>query len=571
MTSKFESFKAFCSKNSELLCILILGFFSYLFLFFNLGAYPLIDVDETRYVQIAREMFNSGNCVTPFLNYVPFLEKPPLYFWLSSISFSIFGEFSNFAARFANSFLALFIVFFTYFFGRKTLGRAFGLISALILLTNVWFLIFSHIAILDLGFMALTAASIYCALLANFCKVERNKKICWYFFYLFMGFSVLSKGLIGIIIPFGTVFLIYLLTKNIKEMFKPINFLVGLVIFALVTTPWHYLVWAQNGQLWVDDYIIKHHLARFMNSGLGLGRKQPFLFYVPIVILGFIPWIASLLAVYTKLIKNDIKAIKTTGLKSVFATDDTTRKVLLSASIWALFTFLFFSISSSKLPTYILTIFPPMALACGYYWWAYIMSDKSSRGIKITSVVTSSIFAIIGLGVIVVANFTNVPELKPYIDGLGEPIVHLGWIFLTIGILSIVFALRNRRVLLFGSYILIMFSLIAAVTSTILPFVTKFGQSELENYAKIAKENTNSTLTTFDFPSKYSVLTVYEKKINFINDEDFDALQVVMNNDGKEKKASYVIVKNKQFQNYKNIFDNFEIIEKGKKYTLLKR
>ncbi len=570
MERKIRSLKEFCTKYAEILCVLILALFCCLFLFLQLGSYSLIDVDETRYVQIAREMFNSGNCVTPFLNFIPFLEKPPLYFWLSAITFEVFGEYSIFAARFANALMGTFAVFFTYFFARKALGKSFGLISALILLTSAWFLIFSHIAILDLGFMTTSAAAIYCVLLVNFCKTERNKKVCWWFCWFFMGTAVLAKGLIGVIIPFGTIFLITLFTRTLKDLFKPINLLPGIIIFLMVTIPWHYMVWAQNGQSWIDMYIIKHHFARFMDSGLGLGRKQPFLFYVPIIMIGLVPWSASFCAFLIRVLKNtvkDIKAAKT--LMVIFTTDTPAQKVLVYSAIWALFGFLFFSVSSTKLPTYILTIFPALALLCGYYWWSYVIGDKFSRGIKISSYITSGLFLIAGLTALVVA-FVPIETIAEYTTLAHNSILAGGILFTVISILSIIFALKNRRVLLFSSFIILMFGVITIAKLSIFPIMVQFGQSELESFAAIAKKDTQSTLTTFDFPAKYGLLNVYEKKVNYIYDDDFDALKSVTS---ATLGHNYIIVKNKNYEpNYKNKFQkNFETLKVGKKYTLLRK
>ena len=566
MGPKIEQVKEFFVKYAEIFNVLALGMFCYIFLFAGLGSYPLIDTDETRYVQIAREMFNSGNCITPFLNFVPFLEKPPLYFWLSAISFEIFGPHSIFAARFANAAMGMFIVFFTYFFGRKTFGKTYGIVSALILLTSVWFLLLSHIAILDLGFMATSAASIYCALLSNFCKVERNKKVCWWFFWIFMGVAVLSKGLIGVAIPFGAVFLIAFFTKTLKEFFKPLHILPGILAFVMVVIPWHYMVWTQNGQAWVDMYIIKHHFARFINSGLGLGRKQPFLFYVPVLLIGFLPWVGSLCSFLVRLIKNIIKDLKATKTPMViFTTDTPAQKILVYSGIWAIFGFLFFSISSTKLPTYILTIFPALALFCGFYWSSYIASDKYSRGIKISSCIISGMFLLAGI-IAIALSFINVQVLEVYLTGMDKTLVCGGVFFVVISLLSIFFALKNKRTLLFASFVTLMFGVLALAQLKVFPMMTNYGQSELESFASIAEDDAKSTLATFDFPEKYSVLNVYEKEVKYIHRGNFKALKRTTNaNVGH----TYVIVKNEIYK--KDSFKGFETVKAGKKYTLLRK
>ena len=226
-------------------------------------------------------MFESGNYITPFLNFEPFLEKPPLFFWANCISFGIFNNYSILTARFANAIFALFSIFFTYFATRKILNKDYALISSLILLSSCWFLIFAHIAILDMAFMATTTASVFSGILTFFVK-EKNQKFALWAFWAFMGFAVLAKGLIGAIIPFGITFLIFIIEKKLKTFFAPKNFFTGLLIFLLIALPWHILAYIENGQVWLEEYFLKHHFARFANSGMGLNRKQPFLFYVSI-------------------------------------------------------------------------------------------------------------------------------------------------------------------------------------------------------------------------------------------------------------------------------------------------
>ena len=109
---------SFFDRNIKTVGILSLIGFCLYFLFFNLGYYRLIDIDETRYVGISYAMFHNGDWITPMLNGVPFLEKPPLYFWLNVISFKIFG-FSEFSARFMTALLALSSVWVNFFFSRK--------------------------------------------------------------------------------------------------------------------------------------------------------------------------------------------------------------------------------------------------------------------------------------------------------------------------------------------------------------------------------------------------------------------------------------------------------------------
>ena len=114
--------KNFIENHPELSSLVLLSGLCFIFLFWGLNFYPLLDVDETRYAIMARDLANSNDWNVLLLNSIPFLEKPPLYFWLVAISIKMFGTFSPFVVRFPIAILSAFLVFFTYFFGRKILS-----------------------------------------------------------------------------------------------------------------------------------------------------------------------------------------------------------------------------------------------------------------------------------------------------------------------------------------------------------------------------------------------------------------------------------------------------------------
>ena len=134
-------------ENKNWFPIAILCVFCLVMFFAFLGAYPLIDVDETRYVRIAQEMLISNNFLTPTINGEVFLEKPPLFFWLEDISFLIFGV-NEWASRLPMAVIASFGVFMTYFTGKRFISPQFGLISALILGSNVIYIVLLILSII---------------------------------------------------------------------------------------------------------------------------------------------------------------------------------------------------------------------------------------------------------------------------------------------------------------------------------------------------------------------------------------------------------------------------------------
>ena len=327
-----QKVKEFVFKHQELFTILGLSVLFYFIFFHNIWAYALMDVDESRYVSMAKDMFNTKDFLTLYLNKEFFFEKPPLYFWGECLSFAVFGKINEFTARFPVALYGALCGFLTYFVGKKIISRTYGVISALILATSLEFLILSKFAILDIVVSTCVWFSLCFGLLTFFCK-EENKKYFWWLFYVFSGLAVMAKGIPGFVVPFGSMFFIAIVSKRFKEIFRPQYFIVGFILFFLITLPWHIVMLKMHDPLFFNEYIMKHHISRFLGSG-DLGRQQPFYFYLLTILWGFFPWVVSTLVVLIrKIIKKDFEFKDLTVI----------RRFLLYNAIIALFTLLFFS------------------------------------------------------------------------------------------------------------------------------------------------------------------------------------------------------------------------------------
>src|SRR5574344_960340 len=559
-----EKIMAFLNKHLEMLCVLALFGICYLLFFYNMGAYPLIDVDETRYVQMAKEMVFNHDFLTLKLNGEYFFEKPPLYFWIVASSFKFFHNFAEETARFPMAIIATLTVFFSYFVGKKLLNFKFGLISALILASSFEFLLLSRIAILDLLLSSCIIISLYCGFLTFFVK-EKYQKYFWYLFYFFSGLGVLAKGIPALVIPFGVMFFSCLMIGKLKEFFKPKHIFVGALIFFLVSLPWHIAMLKQYGNMFFAEYIIKHHLNRFVNSE-GLGRKQPFLFYIPVFIAGFIPWIASFCSCFTNRFKKFIVEIKIAfaqkkvpDIKSLYEQKSTKGKfvILNSLAFWVIL--LFFSVSSTKLPTYILPMFMPAAFLCGVYWYDFIFENKNNNGITISTLIFNSLLVMIGIAAIF-APFFVPADLKSDIF-LMQPFVVFD--FVVFQLLGLFFLQANMKKALFATYVAFMIAVVSFATTFLFNFITTFGEDDLIKFATISK-NQNAKLATYDFGRRYSILFYHDSPVDFITDPNERWLKSFLD----LKFPKYVVVKNKNIDSIpKNI--KFRFVEKGKKYSLI--
>lgn len=540
------------------LCLFV---FCYIFLFHQLGLNPLIDVDETRYADMAREILQKSDWITMHLNFNIFYEKPPLYFWMLASSYMLFGKISEFTARFPIALTASFAVFYTYYFGKKTISRVFGLISALILLSCIQFLVLARVAIIDMILSTFIMSSIYSGFLTYFCK-ESNQKYYWWAAYFFSALAVLAKGLPGLILPFAVMGFVATITGNLKKMFKPENILPGFVIFFTISLPWHLAIFHKNGMAFVNDYIIKQHFSRFIDSK-GIGRQAPLYFFLPVFAVGFFPWICSFLASTINgikhLTKDNILSLYT-KLKDIFAVNEEkrTEKLLVLMICYFALVMLFFSASSTKLATYILPLYPAAALLTGYYWYQFIENGKNNSGIKISTGIFSVILLLAGVAAIFIVPVLNnkgivflSAPLKTYTIALA----------LITAIANFIFIRFNKKVLLFTSQLLFMVGILLISINYVIPMIYNGGENELVSYAKFAKQY-NKKLITFDFGVRPSTLFYYEKQVDFIKTCDYQRLKrdLTVN--------SVIIIKTENLEDTaKNI--KFKIVNKGKKYSLL--
>lgn len=540
--------KNYILSHIDLFTVLGLGVFFYFIYFHNLWAYALMDVDESRYVSMAKDMFNTKDYLTLYLNNEHFFEKPPLFFWGECLSFALFGKINEFTARIPVALAGTLCAYITYFTGKKVISRTYGVVSALMLSTSLEFLILAKFAILDIGVAVCVWFSLCFGMLTNFCE-EKNKKYFWWLFYIFSGLAVMAKGIPGFIVPFGSMFFISIASKKFKEIFKPQYFLVGFLLFFLITVPWHVIMLKMHNSLFFDEYVIKHHIARFFGEDT-LGRKQPFYFYFLTILWGFFPWIVSTLAVLgRKLYKRDY---------NLDLTD--TRKFLLYNGIIALFILLFFSASDTKLITYILPIYPALACLGGYVWTNYIEHGEYSRFINKTVYVVGVLLLLASLAAVLTPYYLPEQLIKDIEACKTLCIVSP----LLCGLASIIFAKKGKYTAVFFTYVVFIAWFSAIGTEKFFEVDYKFGQDDLIKFAEYAEEH-NKTLTTYQFSHKYSLIYYGGKPVEYGLTYDIKDLKRELN-----EKDKLVIIP------YKRIDDevqklNYRVIYKGRKYILIEK
>ena len=332
-------------KTKSFIWILLILFL--LVWFYTLDARTLVPSDEGRYAEMAREMAATGDWITPRLNAIKYFEKPPLQTWMNALTFKLFGL-GEWQARLWSGLCGLLGIGLVAYTGRRVFNPWVGTTAALVLASSFWWAGLSHVNVLDMGLSGMMALSLCGVILAQRDgAAERERRnwmlVCW----AGMALAFLSKGPVGIVLP-GAVLVLYTLVTREWAIWKRLHLVSGLILFAAITAPWFVLVWLKNPEH-PHFFFIHENWERFFSKVHH--REGPLYYFVPILMIGILPWLGVL-------------------AQSIWASrHDTARsfrpKTMLL--IWAAFIFFFFSVSSSKLPHYILPIFPALALLIASY------------------------------------------------------------------------------------------------------------------------------------------------------------------------------------------------------------
>jgi 4-amino-4-deoxy-L-arabinose transferase-like glycosyltransferase len=315
-----------------------------LFYFSELGTMPLLEPDEGRYAEIPREMLAAGDFVTPHLNGVVYLEKPPLFYWGNALSLRLLGE-NEFAARAFTTLVSVAGILLTYWMGSALSGWRTGLFSAIVLSTSAYCYAIGRLNTLDMTLAVSLVLAIFPAYLYHSGKRESR----WYLHlsYAAAGLAFLTKGLVGVAFPLAVLLCWLVFSRRHQEYLRAFSF-PGILLFLAIVLPWLAFVQRRNPDfLWF--FFVHEQFLRFTTRIHH--HVEPFWFFLPVVLGGFFPWIAFL--------RRIALAVRASAEKFLPGED------LVFLLSWVLFIFLFFSVSQSKLPTYAAPIFPPLAVLFG--------------------------------------------------------------------------------------------------------------------------------------------------------------------------------------------------------------
>ena len=327
--------------------MLLAGFCGFLF-FFGLSYLGLVGADEPRYAQVAREMHDRRDWITPTLGGKPWLEKPALYYWQTTLAYSIFGV-SDWAARLASAVDATVMIVAVYLFLRR-FRSGFQLDGALMTATASGVIGFARAASMDMPL----AAMFTIALLAWYAWYESASKYFLMLFYVFIGLAMLAKGPVA---PFlaAVIVLLFAAAKGDYLLVRRTCWIPGIALFSMVALPWYVAVQLKNPEFF-RVFMLQHNLGRFGKDLFH--HTEPFWYYLPVVLIGLMPWTMFVISALAERIR-----VWWTEKRAMLRSDALPAFLV----IWLVVPAVFFSFSASKLPGYVLPALPAGTLLLAEY------------------------------------------------------------------------------------------------------------------------------------------------------------------------------------------------------------
>ncbi len=389
---------------------------------------PLLGPDEPRYAQVAREMWQAGDWITPTLGGYNWFEKPALLYWLEIASFNLFGV-SEFAARIGPALFGLGTVAALWILGKNlatestedTETKSTTLVSsvansfpnwlALIAASTLGIIVFSRGASFDITVtFPLTAA------LVSFYIHDRSRKTTPLIsFYFFIGIALLAKGLIGIVFPYAIVTLYFLLSRRLPNRQFIVSLLWGTLIALAVAAVWYVPMYLRHGWEFVDEFFLQHHFQRFTSNKYK--HPQPFYFFFWVLPLMTLPWLPFFIAALWKSVfqksATENTEVSEKEITGAVRTSFPSSPLLLFSLSWLLVPLVFFSLSGSKLPGYILPAVPPAIIITALFINQHLA--KARWRISVTAIATATLLTTIVLSITVVPRFADYDSVKSLI------------------------------------------------------------------------------------------------------------------------------------------------------------
>lgn len=507
--------------------------------FAGLGDMGLTDRDEGRNAEAGREMFASGDLVTPTFNGELRVAKPVFVYWLMTLSYHALGV-SEFAARTPSAVFGVALILMQFLFLSRLRGPAVGFSGALMLLLNIEMLALGRMAITDSVLIFFTTLSLY-GFWLGLHESGAGRHWIWGF-YIGMAAATLTKGPVGFLVPLLTAAL-YLTATRRWAIFWQRGFpLAGTAVLLLLAAPWYAAMVTIHGDAYSSQARV-HTVGRFLAPMEGHGAG--IWFYIPVLLLGFFPWSlllpAAFARTYTSWKTRHQPTGETVGTQGSHDTERSGDELEWFAALWLIGTFIFFTLSSTRLPHYIGPLFPAASLLAALYW-SRALKDPNTKGIR------GSIHAITGVGYLVAIGFACLPtiyakfagklvkEFPLAVDfhlGIG-PYVGAGVVLLSMALISYFGLNEERRGTAFGIAGGAVATVFLLAVFTVIPGINRYAIAPPQELAYTAGVNLDPSDQFIAFGTTRPSIAFYsQRKVIFIPSNERDRLKAALAQPGR--------------------------------------
>lgn len=519
--------------------LLLLLLLSGLLFFIGLGSMGLTDRDEGRNAEAGREMFASGDLVTPTFNGELRVAKPVFVYWLMTMSYHLFGV-NEFAARAPSALFGVALILMHYLFLTRLRGPTVGLYGALMLLLNIEILALGHMAITDSVLIFFTTFSLYSFWL-GFHESGAERHWIWGF-YAGMALATLTKGPVGFAVPLIT-FLLYLAATRQWCAYWQKGFpIAGTLLFFILAGPWYAAMFLIHGDAYSSEAKV-HTVGRFLApmEGHGVG----WWFYFPVLLLGFYPWSsflpAGLYRTYTSWRESRAMRNPTHERPALESSAGTGDELDWFVGLWIVGVFIFFSLSSTRLPHYIGPLFPACAILAASYW-TQGLKDPSTKWLR------GSIHLLMGIGFLLALGFASGPTLFAKFSGkmvkefplatqfdLGiGPYVGAMIVMVAMGLIGYVGFNEDRRGVVFGVAGGALASVFLVGLLVVVPGLNRYAIAPPQELAYAAGLNLEPTDQLIAFGSTRPSIAFYARRtVSFIPAGETDRLRTALSKSGR--------------------------------------
>ncbi len=482
----------------------------------DLGGLGLTDRDEGSNAEAAREMLETGDWISPTLNYEPRYAKPAFVYWLISGSYTLWGI-NEFSARFPSALSGLCVMLLQYAFVYRWCGAPVAWLASVMLLLNMEFLGINRLVLTDPELVVCTTLAGY-----SFWQALHHEHHRWWWFtvfYLALGFGMLVKGPVGIIIPLVGVIPYVTLTRQWGTFWQKGFPLVGIVLVTAVAAPWYVMMFQIHGEAYWSA-AQANTTGRFLNPMEGHGGTL--FFYVPVVLVGFFPWSAFL----PSMVYYTLKQWKAHWQGRELVSQE--QQLGFFLSLWVVGLLLFFTFSATRLPHYIYPAFPASAVLVAL-WWKRLLNEESPAGLPAASRLLIGVGYILGLALMCVPAVFQwfIKPISKEFPAAAQ--LEMGWLPMIMGLVIIIGTMGLRQCMIsastrylgvwVGGLTIIVFAVLSVRFG--IPMYQEYFVGPPQKLAGIARYNLGTEDRLIQVGRKRPSLSFYaQRKVYFLGPKD---------------------------------------------------